>query len=135
MRCEKGWYDVSITLAPTTVPKVQFINISPVLLPDDYMTTTILTITKLIGSWDQSSIEVIAGPNLDVNKLKRQISAMSAWGACKPGEVLGGNGTSSTSIRLQCDGGPVAARIAMDSSTHKLTNLDLFPLREQRCVP
>jgi hypothetical protein len=36
---------------------------------------------------------------------------------------------------LTCDGGPIMARIALDATTHKLTNLDLVPLREQRCVP
>ncbi len=31
MKCERGWLEVGITLAPTMPPKVQVINIAPVL--------------------------------------------------------------------------------------------------------
>jgi hypothetical protein len=135
MKCDRGWLDVGITLAPTTQPKVQAIGIGSVLPPDAEMSKTADAIVKLLGAWDQKALEAIAAPGLNVEKVRKQIAAASAWGSCKVGETLGGNGTRNSAIRLTCDGGPLMARIALDPATHKLTNLDLVPLREQRCVP
>jgi CubicO group peptidase (beta-lactamase class C family) len=135
MMCDRGWLDVFVTLAPTTQPKVQAIGITPVLPPDAEMTKVVESIVKLLGSWDQKTLEAIAGKDLNVEKVRRQVTAAAAWGACKIGEPLGGNGTRNSVIRLTCDGGPLVARIALDPETHKLANLDLVPLREQRCVP
>ncbi len=98
------------------------------------MTKTADVVVKLLSAWDQKALEAIAAPGLNVEKTKRQITAASAWGSCKIVEPLGGNGTRNSAIRLTCDGGPLMARIALDEG-HKLTNLDLVPLREQRCVP
>jgi CubicO group peptidase (beta-lactamase class C family) len=135
MTCDRGWLNVFITLAPTMPPKVQLININPVLPPDAEMTKTAETIAKVIGAWDAKAIEPIAAPGFDMEKMRRQVAAASAWGSCKVGEPLSGNGTRSSAVRLVCDGGPIVARIALEPNTHKLTNLDLVPLREQRCVP
>jgi len=134
MMCDRGWLDVFITLAPTMPPKVQLININPVMPPDVEMTKVAETVLKLLAAWDAETIKAIAAPGLDVERMRRQMSAAAAWGSCKIGEPLSGNGTRNSAIRLVCDNGPVAARIALDAN-HKLTNLDLVPLREQRCVP
>lgn len=135
MMCDRGWLDVFITLSPTTEPKVQAIGIGSVLPPDADMTKVVDTVVKLLSAWDQKALDAIAAPGLNVEKVRRQVTAAAAWGSCKIGEQLGGNGKTGAAIRLTCDGGPVMARIALDATTHKLTNLDLVPLREQRCVP
>lgn len=135
MMCDRGWLDVFITLAPMTQPKVQAIGIGSVLPSDAEITKVADSIVKLIGAWDQKALEPTAAPSLDVEKVRRQITAASAWGSCKVGEPLGGNGSRNSAIRLTCDNGPLMARIALDATTRKLTNVDLLPLREQRCVP
>lgn len=134
MMCDRGWLDVFITLAPTMPPKVQLININPVMPPDAEMTKVTETIGKLLVAWDAETVKAIAAPGLDVERMRRQFSAAAAWGSCRVGEPLSGNGTRNSAIRVTCDNGPLAARIALDPS-HKLTSLDLIPLREQRCVP
>ncbi len=135
MMCDRGWLDVFITLAPTMPPKVQLININPVMPPDAEMTKTAETIGKLLVAWDAKVVEALAAPALDVERMRRQFAAAAAWGACTVGEPLSGNGTRNSAIRLNCANGPLAARIALDATTRKLTSLDLIPLREQRCVP
>ncbi len=135
MTCDRGWLDVFITLAPTMPPKVQLINVNPVLPPDAEMTKTADTIVKTLGAWDAKAVEAIAAPGFDIEKMRRQVTAAAPWGSCKVGEPLSGNGTRNSSIRVVCDNGPIAARIALDPASHKLTSLDLVPLREQRCVP
>ena len=135
MMCDRGWLNVFITLAPTMPPKVQLININPVMPPDAEMTKTAETIGKLLAAWDAKVVEPIAAPGFDVERMRRQFAAATAWGSCKVGETLSGNGTRNSTIRLTCDNGPLQARIALDPNTRKLTNLDLVPMREQRCVP
>jgi len=135
MTCDRGWLDVYITLAPTMPPKVQLININPVMSPDAEMTKAVETIGKLLVAWDAKTVESLVAPSFDVERMRRQVTAAAAWGTCKAGEPLSGNGTRNSAIRFTCDNGPIAARIALDPTSHKLTNLDLVPLREQRCVP
>ena len=134
MMCDRGWLDVFITLAPTMPPKVQLININPVMPPDAEMTKVAETIGKLLATWDAETVKAIAAQGFDVERMRRQVNAIAAWGTCKVGEPLSGNGTRNSAIRLNCENGPIAARIALDAN-HKLTSLDLVPLREQRCVP
>ena len=135
MECERGWLDVGITLAPTMPPKIQAIAIAPVMPPDAEMTKTAELLVKLLGSWDAKAIDAVAAPGLDSERVRKQFTAASAWGSCKLGETLSGNGKRSSTWRLTCDGGPMAIRVALDGTTRKLTGVDLIPLREQRCVP
>ena len=135
MKCERGWLDVGITLAPTMPPKIQAIGIAPVMPPDADMTKTADLLVKLLGSWDAKAVEAIVAPNFDSERARKQFTAASAWGSCKLGETLSGNGKRSSTLRLTCDGGPMAIRIGLDATTRKLTSVDLVPLREQRCVP
>lgn len=135
MSCDRGWLDVQITLAPTSVPKVQAIGITPVLPPDIEMQRMADNVTKLFSGWDPKAVELLVAPGVDVEKMRRQVTALGAWGTCRLGETLGGNGTRTSTFRLNCDGGPVALRMNVDASSHLITALDLVPLREQRCVP
>jgi CubicO group peptidase (beta-lactamase class C family) len=135
MTCERGWLDVNITLAPTTPPRVQLINVQSTFPPDAFMKKTIDSVGKVIGAWDAKAIESLAAPSLDLEKVRRQMAAMSSWGTCKVGETAGGDGTRNSMVRFTCERGTVAARLSLDPATHRLTNLDLVPTRDQRCVP
>lgn len=134
MACERGWLDVNITLAPTNPPRVQLINVQSTLPPDSEMTKAIESIAKLIEVWDSKKVETLAAPGLDVEKMRRQVAAMSSWGACKAGDTLGGDGSRNSTVRFTCERGAVAARLSLDAA-HRVTNLDLAPTRDQRCVP
>jgi len=135
MTCERGWLDVNITLAPTNPPRVQLLNLQSPLPPDAGMTKAIESIARLIGGWDAKVVETLAAPNLDIEKMRRQIAAMSSWGACKAGETVGGDGGRNSTVRFTCERGTVAARVTLDPATHRLASLDLTPTRDQRCVP
>ena len=116
-------------------PKVQLININPVMPPDAEMTKAVGDYWQTAGGVGCEDVEALVAPEFDVERMRHQVSAATAWGSCKVGEPLSGNGKRNSAIRFNCENGPLAARIALDPSTHKLTNLDLVPLREQRCVP
>ncbi|MDX6500703.1 MAG: hypothetical protein QOG23_3963 [Blastocatellia bacterium] len=135
MTCERGWLDVNITLAPTAPPRVQLINVQSTFPPDAAMTKAIDSVGRLIGAWNAKAIESLAAPSLDVEKVRRQLAAMSSWGTCRAPETAGGDGNRNSTVRFTCERGTVAARLSLDPATHRLTNLDLVPTRDQRCVP
>jgi CubicO group peptidase (beta-lactamase class C family) len=134
MTCERGWLDINITLAPTSRPRVQLINVQSTLPPDAEMAKAITSVAQMLNSSDTPDDPVLR-PALDIVKLRRQLAAMPAWGACKVGETIAGDGTRNSTVRFTCKGGVLAARLSLDPVTHRLTNLDLAPTRDQRCVP
>lgn len=135
MTCERGWLDINITLAPTSRPRVQLISVQSTLPPDAEMAKAITSVARLISEWDASANEALMPAVLDAGKLRRQMAAMPAWGACKVGDTIGGDGIRNSTVRFTCQRGVVAARLSLDPETRRLTNLDLVPTRDQRCVP
>jgi hypothetical protein len=100
-----------------------------------YKGAEVSALGKRIGGWDAKTLESFAAPGLDVEKVPNQIGAMSSWGTCKVGETAGGDGSRNSTVRFACERGTVAARLSLDPTTHRLTNLDLVPTRDQRCLP
>jgi hypothetical protein len=137
MTCERGWLDVRITLAPTMPPRVQLLNVQSIMPPDAEMTRVVDLVVLLLRGWDAKTVESLAAPGLDVERLRRQLAAAASWGACTSGETTAGDGSRNSTVRLNCERGALAARVSLDPSTHRLTNLELVPVTtaEQRCVP
>jgi CubicO group peptidase (beta-lactamase class C family) len=135
MPCERGWVEVAITLAPTMPPRVQYLRAQGVLPPGPEAVKAINTIMQLMNSWDGALAESLGASGFDVERLRRQVSAASAWGTCKIGEAVAGDGSRESTVKLSCERGTLSAGISLDLSTHRLTNLELAPTRDQRCVP
>ena len=135
MPCERGWVDVAITLAPTMPPRVQYLRVQGVLPPGTETVKVINTIMKLMNSWDGAMAESLGAPGFDIARLRRQVDAAAAWGTCKIGEAVAGDGSRESTVKLSCERGTLSASISLDPNTHRLTNLELAPTRDQRCVP
>ncbi len=136
MTCEQGWLDVSVTLAPTQPPRVQFLQVRSILPSDERMAKVVGVVSQLGSAWDNAKAASLVAPDFDLARLKRQLAILSdQWGTCKAGEVVAGDGSSDSEVKLACDRGSVTAKIVLDSATHRLTRLDLTPTRERTCVP
>jgi CubicO group peptidase (beta-lactamase class C family) len=135
MNCERGWLDVAITLAPTMPPRVQYLRVQSVVPPGDEMGKAIDVTLRLMSEWDAKTAASLAAPTVDVERVRRQVAAASAWGTCKVGEAVAGDGNLESAVRLICERGPLLARLSLDPTTRRLTNLNLVPARDQRCVP
>jgi CubicO group peptidase (beta-lactamase class C family) len=136
MICERGWQNVAITLAPAQPPRVQYLNVQSVLPPDPGMTRTIEAVRQLAKSWNETTAMQLAAPGLDVQRMRQQLTTVAAqWGACRMGEVVGGDGSRNTEVTFSCDRGPLVARLAVDPASRRLTNLDIAPPRNRTCVP
>lgn len=135
MTCERGWLDVNITLAPTSRPRVQLINVQSTLPPDEEMAKAITSVAQMLNNSDAPDDPGLRASAFDIVKLRRQLAAMPPWGVCKLRETIAGDGTRNSTVRFTCKGGVLAARLSLDPTTHRLTSLDLVPTRDQRCVP
>lgn len=135
MPCERGWVNVLITLAPTSLPRVQALHADSVMPPSGETNRVLESVVRLMGSWDAKAAEALAAPGLDLERMRRQFAAASAWGECKVGEALSGDGRGESGIRLNCANGRLAARLSLDTATHRLKRLELLASRLDRCVP
>ena len=135
MPCERGWVNVSITLAPTSPPRVQALYTQSVMPPSEETNRVLELVVRLLGSWDKQAAEALAAPGLDLERMRRQFAAASAWGECKAGETLAGDGRGEGVVRLNCANGRLAARLSLDTATHRLKGIDLLASRLDRCVP
>jgi CubicO group peptidase (beta-lactamase class C family) len=110
MNCERGWLRVSITLAPTAPPRVQYLEVQSVLPPNAAMRAAI------DGARDRIARDA------------------SAWGACRADDAIGGDGVHVSSIRLACEKGNLVAMFRLDDSG-QLEQLTVSPAADQACVP
>ena len=59
----------------------------------------------------------------------------AAWGPCKRGEVLRGDGETSAVVRFDCERGRLDADLAFDKQSGRLTSVKLSPAAGETCVP
>src|SRR6185369_2406203 len=93
MTCERGWLDVNITLAPTSRPRVQLINVQSTLPPDPEMAKAISSVAQMLNEWGAKGTTALVPAALDDAKVRRQMAAMPVWGTCKARETIAGDGT------------------------------------------
>lgn len=103
--------------------------------PSEEMNKVTESVVRLLGSWDAKAAEALAAPGLDLERMRRQFAAASAWGACTAGEPLSGDGRGESLIRLSCANGRLGARLSLDAATQRLKSIDLLASRLDRCVP
>lgn len=111
MRCERGWMNVAITLAPTEPPRVQYLNVQSVMPPSAAMAAAI----------EQARPRIAADAE--------------AWGSCRLGETVGGDGARTTAIRVTCDRGDLVARVSIEPSSGRLETVTLVPAADNACAP
>ena len=103
--------------------------------PSAEMNKVTESVVRLLGSWDAKGAEALAAPGLDLERMRRQLAAANAWGECKAGEALSGDGRGDSLIRLNCANGRLGVRLSLDTATHRLKSIDLLASRLDRCVP
>lgn len=133
MPCERGWLDVSITLAPTTTPTVQFWSIRSVVPPSQPLTVAVTALAGLVSAWDEPRARALATDAVDLRRLQRQAALVrTQYGACRMGEVVESDGSASATIRLACDEGVAISTISIEPEG-RLTQATLMPVTEGVC--
>jgi hypothetical protein len=135
MTCDRGFLRVAITLAPTEPPLVQFWEVSPVGPLPPSVDAAVKAVAGLIGAPDRSALTALLDAGADAGAAARQVHAASAWGSCKPDEVLSGGGDRSARVRLACSNGSLDLTVEIDPATAKVRRLLLAPSGIGTCVP
>jgi len=135
MTCDRGWLRVSITLAPTVPPRVQFWAISSVRPLSARLEEIVTALARMIAIPDSGGLEEMLGADIDADLARRRLAAASAWGSCRMDGVVAGDGERSTRVRLACTRGPLELSLGIDPQTGKVQRLSLAPAGNPTCVP
>lgn len=114
LTCERGWLDVDLTLAPTRPPRVQSLSVTGGRPPDERMTNAIQSV---LAGMTTGPDALSLPPAVDRSAIGALLqSYREAWGACRAGEPQGGDGTTNTRVRLDCDRGPLDLTLSLDDA-------------------
>ena len=134
LRCERGFINVSTTLAPTTPPRVQFISVQGVMPPDAAMMRRLETLNALAAKWDADAAAKLVTKDVDLAKLETQLAEVKRhYGACKFKEPAGGDGVTDTIARFSCERASIV--MSVDAKEGKISSVNVVPGSENVCVP
>jgi CubicO group peptidase (beta-lactamase class C family) len=106
LACDRGAIRIAITLAPTMPPRVQHLA-----------TISALPLSESLAR----AADGLATP--------------AAWGRCTRGEVLRGDGETTSVVRFDCERGRLDADLAFDKKNGRLSSAKLSPAEGETCVP
>ena len=136
MTCDRGFLNVWMTLAPTNPPLLQFLHAQGIMPPDAEMQKRVDAVVALSKAWDAEAAAKLVTKDVDVEKLRRQLAEVAShWGVCKMSETVGGDGATSSIVKLTCDRGSVAVFLDVDKESKKLSSVRVVPGSENTCVP
>lgn len=133
--CERGALEVSITLAPTPVPKVQDLSVFGVVTPGPRLGEVLGAVAGLIETWDEARARALIGPDVALDAVARQVQiAKLQVGTCRVGETLRGDGRRALAI-FDCERGSLMVDAVLDASGDRLRRLVVQPDRRKTCAP
>ncbi len=137
MRCERGWLDVTFTLAPTAPPAVQHLTFWPGQPLGPAASALVDRLASLTTTgWEESQARAVLGDAEDVDGARRQLDALRLHqGACRAGAVLEGDGERRFTVRFTCERGRTDVRIATDDAGTRVASLRFVRGEGDVCVP
>ena len=127
--CEKGWIGVSLTLAPTSPPRIQDLDFHSVLPPPSALASGGDKLVRLVNRWDDAAAAELFDTSVDVGRMRASLASLKEIrGVCRIGDVIAGDGVTRASFRLACERYPVAMEIARKAGAEKLDGVRFFPV-------
>jgi len=134
LACERGTVRVTVTLAPTEPPRLQLLETTSMLPASEKLRAAATRLASAIGGAPDRVLSTLVALGADSAQTAKGVSAATAWGACRVGEVQSGGGNEAT-LRFHCDKGDLDARLALDDASGKLKTVTLIPAPTATCVP
>jgi hypothetical protein len=132
--CERGALRVSITLAPTMPPRVQYLDVRGVMPTGPVLQKAIDEVIALAARWDDARARALVAAEVDLEAWARQSQlAFLQAGECRAGDTLVGDGTRAL-LRLQCERGTLWADVVTDAASGKVTRVVLMPDGDRSCA-
>ena len=135
MSCERGQLRVSITLAPTAPPRVQFLKLKSALPLSEPLEKSVASLSAMITAGKIGASNEIIDLGKDLDSFRAQLSAAAAWGACRDGDVLKCDGSKHVEVRFECDRGDLDVTLDLDAESGRMTSVKLAPSSKDTCVP
>ncbi|WP_437972414.1 serine hydrolase domain-containing protein [Sorangium sp. So ce260] len=135
--CERGWIDVTLTLAPTSPARIQYLRLNGVLPPHSVLASGGDKLVRLLNRWDDAAAAELFDKATDLAAMKASFAALKETrGACQIGEVIGSDGAGRASFRIACEKYPVAVEITRKPGAKKIERARFFPLpgEAMRCA-
>jgi CubicO group peptidase (beta-lactamase class C family) len=105
LRCERGWLDVAFTLAPTSPPRVQSLGVTGGRPPSQTMQQAL---AQVMEAFVRGPRALQLAASVDRSALGAALAnAHAAYGACRAGAPLSGDGERELHVRLDCERGPL----------------------------
>jgi CubicO group peptidase (beta-lactamase class C family) len=130
MTCERGWLDVTFTLAPTLPPRVQSLVVTggqPLSAPMQRALAQVMEAfargprgLEVASSVDRSAVGALLA------------DARAGYGACRAGAPLEGDGERETRIRLDCERGPLDLEIVRTGK--RISAIHIAPPASEACA-
>lgn len=135
MTCDAGWMDVSLTLAPTQPPMLQYLAVSAGRPLGDRLRRTVEALAEATADVRVALAPLSMAP-LDAGRLGELLDGIRAnYGGCTVGPVGEGDGASSALVRFNCARGALDVGLRADAETGKLTAASFFRAEGRACVP
>jgi CubicO group peptidase (beta-lactamase class C family) len=129
--CEAGWLNVELTLAPVQPPRVQFLEVSAGRPASPALKQAAETLTAAMASGTRS---LRLAPGLKKEDVAARLEATrSAYGTCKLGDVIEGDGVGTAKFMLACDRGALELSISVEEG--RITKAMFGRPAEAVCVP
>ena len=122
--CERGFVEVTITLAPTMPPKVQAFSTRDGFPPPPALAAAGDKIVALFNRWDDAAAAELLDATADARRMQTLFAATrEVRGACTGREVLSSDGARKLSLRLSCERYPVGVEIVTAEGSSKVTSV------------
>jgi CubicO group peptidase (beta-lactamase class C family) len=132
LACERGWVDVTVTLAPTGPPAIQYLAFDEGRAMEPSLRKAI---ESTIGPAADTTVATVLAPSVDRDALSQQLAALrSSYGSCTLGDTLGGDGRTEARVSLECERGPIDLIVHADADG-RLDRVRFVQPRDTPCVP
>ena len=135
MPCERGAVRVGITLAPTMPPRVQFLAAWSVMPLGERLSRAAARLAQMITARSIGGLEDLLAPGASAAQVGATIVAAGAWGACRVGPAVRGDGETFAALRFLCDRGNMDVALSVDEASGRLSQVRLSPSGDATCVP
>jgi CubicO group peptidase (beta-lactamase class C family) len=126
---ERGWCRVWLSLAPTVPPRVQELDIRPVLLPDAALTTAAERLAACTLRPTLAAVKRLFAPGSDARYFYDQLRLVALlYGPCQVGEVLESDGQCAATFRLSGAKAAVDVAFQLNDRRTRIIHADFQPV-------
>jgi hypothetical protein len=128
MRGERGHAELAITLAPTVPPLVQTLSVESVMPPAGRLGELAAGASRLASEPAAAALGELLAPGADMGEALRALQVAAAlYGPFGEPEAVGGDGETTSTLRLPGARGDVELELALDDDLTRLASLVLRP--------